>query len=135
VSREVQRNTTAAGYRAHRADRIAEARTRRRRSGKIATNEALRERVEDGLKQRWSPQQISARLRLDFPEDPNMRVSHETIYTSLFVQAKAGLPGELTVHLRTRRVRRRAQRRGLREPEAHRGYAAPAHPTEVEDQA
>jgi IS30 family transposase len=65
----------------------------------------------ESLKAKWSPQQISARVRLDFPDDPTMRVSHETIYTSLFVQAKAGLPGELTVHLRTRRVRRRAQRR------------------------
>jgi IS30 family transposase len=104
VSREVKRNTMPAGYRGHRADRMAQARTRRPRPGKLATNEPLRERVEEGLKQRWSPQQISARLRLDFPDDPTMRVSHETIYTSLFVQAKAGLPGELTVHLRTRRA-------------------------------
>lgn len=111
VSREVQRNATAAGYRAHRADRMADARTRRPWPGKLAANEALRERVEEGLKAKWSPQQVSARLRVDFPDDPAMRVSHETIYTSLFVQAKGGLPGELTVHLRTRRVRRRAQRR------------------------
>jgi IS30 family transposase len=90
---------------------MAEARTRRPRPGKLATNERLRRHVEEGLKARWSPQQISARLRLDFPEDGAMRVSHETIYTSLFVQAKVGLPGELTVHLRTRRVRRRPQRR------------------------
>ncbi len=111
VSREVQRNATTGGYRAHRADRTAQARTRRPRPGKLVTNDRLRERVEEGLKQRWSPQQISARLHLDYPNDPTMHVSHETIYTSLFVQAKAGLPGELTVHLRTRRVRRRAQRR------------------------
>ncbi len=82
------------------ADRMAHARTRRPRPGKLATNERLRERVEEGLKDKWSPQQISARLRLDFPDDPTMRVSHETIYTSLFVQAKGGLPGQLTVHLR-----------------------------------
>ncbi len=88
VSREVRRNSTSAGYRAHRADRMADATTRRPRPGKLAANEALRERVVEGLKAKWSPQQISARLRLDFPEDPNMRVSHETIYTSLFVQAK-----------------------------------------------
>lgn len=55
--------------------------------------------------------QIAARLRLDFPDDPRMRVSHETIYTSLFVEAKASLPRYLTVHLRTWRVRRRPQRR------------------------
>jgi len=111
VSREVKRNAMPSGYRAHRADRMAQAKTRRPRAGKLATNERLRERVEEGLKAKWSPQQISARLRVDFPEDSAMRVSHETIYTSLFVQAKAGLPGELTVHLRTHRVRRRAQRR------------------------
>ncbi len=111
VSREVKRNTTPVGYRAHRADRMAQVRTRRPRPAKLASNDPLRNRVEEGLKAKWSPQQIAARLRLDFPEDPTMRVSHETIYTSLFVQAKAGLPGQLTVHLRTRRVRRRAQRR------------------------
>jgi IS30 family transposase len=59
----------------------------------------------------WSPQQISHRLRLDFPDDPTMRVSHETIYTSLFVQSKSVLRPELTSHLRTRRVRRRPKRR------------------------
>src|SRR6266542_2321440 len=109
--REVKRNTTPVGYRAHRADRMAQVRTRRPRPAKLASNDPLRNRVEEGLKAKWSPQQIAARLRLDFPEDPTMRLSHETIYTSLFVQAKAGLPGQLTVHLRTRRVRRRAQRR------------------------
>ena len=111
LSREVQRNTSSAGYRAHRADRMADARTRRPRPGKLAADDVLRERVEEGLKAKWSPQQISARLLVDFPDDPTMQVSHETIYTSLFVQAKGGLPGELTVHLRTRRVRRQAQRR------------------------
>ena len=58
-----------------------------------------------------SPQQVAARLVVEYPDDPVMRVSHETIYTSLFVQAKKGLPGELTVRLRTGRVRRRPQRR------------------------
>lgn len=111
ISREVRRNATPAGYRAHRADRMADTRTRRPRPDKLATNQALRERVEECLKAKWSPQQISARLRVDFPDEPTMNVSHETIYTSLFVQAKGGLAGQLTVHLRTRRVRRRAQRR------------------------
>jgi IS30 family transposase len=71
----------------------------------------LRAVVEEGLARRWSPQQISRRLVDSFPDDPSMRVSHETIYTSLFVQAKRGLPGQLSVHLRTRRVARRPQRR------------------------
>ena len=60
---------------------------------------------------RWSPQQINRRLPIDFPDDPAMRVSHETIYTSLFVQAEAVLPSVLTTSLRTRRIRRRPQRR------------------------
>jgi transposase, IS30 family len=111
ISREVRRNSTATGYRAVRADRMAQARTRRPRPPKLAGQDRLRTVVEEGLRARRSPEQISHRLRLDYPDDPTMRVSHETIYTSLFVQAKRGLPGELTVHLRTRRVRRRPQRR------------------------
>jgi IS30 family transposase len=90
---------------------MAQARARRARPSKLASNPRLRGHVERALKVRCSPRQISARLRLDFPDDPTIRVSHETIYTALFVQAKAGLPGQLTVHLRTRRVRRRPQRR------------------------
>lgn len=111
VSREVKRNSTSTGYRAVRADRMAQVRTRRPRPPKLAQHPELRAVVEQRLAQRWSPQQISRRLELDFPDDPSMRVSHETIYTSLFVQAKGGLSGHLTVHLRTRRVRRRPQRR------------------------
>jgi IS30 family transposase len=117
VSREVARNTTASGaYRAVRADRMALARTRRPRPSKLAGNTRLREEVEEALKTRWSPQQISARLKVDFADDPSMQVSHETIYTSLYVQAKAGLPGQLSVHLRTRRVRRRPHRRVAMRP-------------------
>jgi IS30 family transposase len=77
----------------------------------------LRAHVEQRLAQRWSPQQISARLVCDFPNNPRMRVSHETIYTSLFVQARGALRGELTACLRTRRVRRRPQRRVLFPPQ------------------
>jgi transposase, IS30 family len=116
VSREVKRNSTPAGYRAVRADRVAQARTRRPRPPKLATHPELRAVVEQQLSKRWSPQQISRRLKHDFPHDASMRVSHETIYTSLFVQAKGGLPGHLSVHLRTGRVRRRPQRRVLLGP-------------------
>lgn len=111
VSREVARNSNGAGYRAVRANRMARARARRSRPPKLAENGPLRAVVEEGLARRWSPQQISRRLVDSFPDDPSMRVSHETIYTSLFVQAKRGLPGQLSVHLRTRRVARRPQRR------------------------
>jgi IS30 family transposase len=111
ISREVRRNSGPNGDRAARADRLATARTARPRPGKLAEHPVLRGHVEDMLALYWSPRQISRRLVLDFPDDPSMRVSHETIYTSLFVQSKAVLRTELTAHLRTRRVRRRPQRR------------------------
>jgi transposase, IS30 family len=111
VSREVRRNSGPNGYRAARADRLAMTRTARPRWGKLAEHRVLREYVEDKLTRCWSPRQISRRLLLDHPDDPTMRVSHETIYTSLFVQTKALLRTELTTNLRSRRVRRRPQRR------------------------
>lgn len=111
VSREVERNSGLNGYRAARADRLAVLRTARPRAGKLANNAVLRGYVEEKLRLRWSPQQISRRLRMDHPDDAALRVSHETIYTSLFVQATAVLPTELTGQLRTRRVRRRPHRR------------------------
>jgi IS30 family transposase len=111
VSREVRRNSGLNGYRAARADRLAMTRTARPRWGKLAEHRVLGEYVEDKLTLCWSPRQISRRLLLDHPDDPTMRVSHETIYTSLFVQTKALLRTELTTNLRSRRVRRRPQRR------------------------
>ncbi len=111
ISREVARNSGPNGYRAVRADRLAVARTARPRAGKLADLPVLRALVEDKLALCWSPWQISRHLKHAYPGDPRMRVSHETIYTSLFVQTKAVLRPELTAHLRTRRVRRRPQRR------------------------
>lgn len=117
ISREVARNRGPRGYRAVQADRLAEVRTRRPKPAKLAVDAVLRAHVEQWLAQRWSPQQISARLVCDFPDDPRMRVSHETIYTSLFVQARGALRAELTGCLRTGRVRRRPQRRLLFPPQ------------------
>lgn len=107
ISREIARNSGPNGYRAARADRLATARQARPRAGKLATHVELRQYVQAKLALRWSPEQIAHRLVIDFPADPGMRVSHETIYTSLFVQASAALPRELTAQLRTGRVRRR----------------------------
>jgi IS30 family transposase len=118
VSREVGRNRGLRGYRAVPADRLAEARTRRPKPAKLAVDAQLRAHVEQRLARRWSPQQISARLVHDFPNDPRMRVSHETISTSLFVQACGALRAELTACLRIGRVRRRPQRRVLSHPSA-----------------
>jgi IS30 family transposase len=75
------------------ADRLAEARTRRPKPAKLAIDAMLRAHVEQLLAQRWSPQQISARLVCDFPDDPHMSVSHKTIDTSLLVQARGGFAG------------------------------------------
>jgi IS30 family transposase len=117
VSREGRRNSGVKGYRAVEADRLAEARTRRPKQARLAADDRLRAHVEQRLAQRWSPQRIARRSREDHPDDPAMRISHETIYTSLFVQVRGALRAELTANLRTGRVRRRPQRRVLFPPQ------------------
>ncbi len=107
VSREVARNDGRGRYRAHRADRAAWGRARRPQRCKLATNPKLRAEVEDKLAARWSPQQISGWLRHTYPDVEAMHVSHETIYLTLFIQARGGLKRELTQHLRTRKANRR----------------------------
>ncbi len=67
--------------------------------------------VQDGLERRWSPQQISARLKVDHPDDEGMRISHETIYRSLYVQSRGELRRQLTANLRTGRSTRRSSGR------------------------
>ncbi len=88
VSREVVRNGGRSEYRAHRADRAAWGRARRPQPCKLAENEALRGVVEEKLADRWSPQQISGWLRHTYPDIEEMQVSHETIYLTLFIQAR-----------------------------------------------
>ena len=107
VSREVSVNGGARRYRACTADRAAVRRARRPKASKLATCQRLRLVVEEKLEERWSPEQISGWLDRHFPHDPEMHVSHETIYMSLFVQARGALRKELTHHLRTRRSNRR----------------------------
>jgi transposase, IS30 family len=109
VAREVKGNGGRRRYRACRADADALGRARRPKPSKLATCERLRAVVEDRLEQRWSPQQIAGWLPLAFPEDPEMRVSHETIYLSLFVQARGALRKELTRYLRSGHATRRPQ--------------------------
>jgi transposase, IS30 family len=114
VSREVARNSGPNGYyRAAKADQLAVLRTCRPRPGKLAEDRRCSVTWREKLRLRWPPLQISRRLLINHPHDGSMRASHETIYTSLFVQSKAVLRNELTAHLRTRRVRRRPQRRTL----------------------
>jgi hypothetical protein len=96
-------------YRACRADRAAWNRARRPKPAKLVTHPVLRELVEGKLALRWSPQQIAGWLSRAYPDDPELRVSQETIYMSLFVQSRGALRRQLTRYLRTRRMVRRPQ--------------------------
>ena len=111
VSREVGGRAGRATYRAEIAHRRACARRARPKPTKLAGNPELCERVVEDLERRWSPQQIARRLRREFPDDPEMRVSHETIYQSLYVQGRGELRQELTACLRTGRAQRRPRGR------------------------
>ena len=111
LSREVARNGGRWAYRAWHAETAAARRARRPKPAKLAVHTRLRREVERRLLERWSPQQIAARLVCDYPDDLTMRVSHETIYRTLFVQARGALRHELTACLRTGRTHRRAHQR------------------------
>ena len=111
ISREVAWNGHRDAYRAWRAEQTAARRARRPKREKLATHPRLCREVERRLRERWSPQQIAARLVCDYPDDLEMRVSHETIYRSLFVQARGALRKELTASLRTGRAQRRSHKR------------------------
>ena len=111
VSRELRRNADrrGGGYRATTAHALAYERASRPKPAKLATNLALRAKVEQDLSQRYSPEQIAGRLRVEFPGQPEMWVSTETIYQSLYVQSRGALRRELTRCLRTgRALRQRA---------------------------
>ena len=111
ISREVDRNTSdGRQYRAVSAQVAAEQRARRPKPRKLE-NPALHARVTADLEKRWSPEEIAARLRLDFPDDMSMRASHETIYQALFIQGRGALRRDLTTRLRTGRALRRPRRR------------------------
>jgi IS30 family transposase len=86
-------------------DRAAELRARPK-ARKLESSRRLHDAVNDGLKQKWSPEQISKRLEVEYPDDEEMRVSHETIYESLYLQARGELRTQLKLALRTGRARR-----------------------------
>ncbi|MFD4432026.1 IS30 family transposase, partial [Nocardia sp. NPDC058497] len=110
VSREVRAHRVAGRYLPYRAHRAAAAARARPKQSKLVTNQALRAEVTEGLRKRYSPEQIAGRLRKDFPDDESMRVSHETIYQALYFQARGGLKRELVQALRSGRTRRKPQR-------------------------
>jgi len=113
VSREIGRNgyRGRCRYRAVAAQAQAEFRAARPKTAKLAGNGRLRGRVQQGLEQRWSPEQVSMMLRREFPDDPEMRVSHETIYQSIYVQGRGALRRELATCLRTGRALRKPRRK------------------------
>ena len=136
VSREIKRNGGRATYRAHASDEAAWVRARRPKQCKLACHAALRTQVARKLQQGWSPEQIAKRLRKEHPDEPEMRVSHETIYQTLFVQARGVFRKELTEHLRRSGYIRRAKKLEA----AHQGGIADAisireRPAEAEDRA
>jgi IS30 family transposase/transposase-like protein len=110
VKREIDARAVDGVYRPHRAQR-AWARSRSRpKESKLAQDGPLREFVADGLRQRWSPEQICHALVMEFPDDESMRVSPETIYQAIYVQARGGLRREVALALRTGRARRKPHR-------------------------
>jgi transposase, IS30 family len=111
ISREIALNRRPGRpYRAVPAQAAAEARRRRPKPRKLA-DERLRSWVQDGLEKCWSPQTIAARSPVEFPDDEAMRISHETIYQSLYVQARGELRKDLARRLRTGRTVRKPRRR------------------------
>jgi IS30 family transposase len=136
ISRELRRSLGRRGYRASTAQANADALALRPKPCKLVRNERLRGEVQTRLSENHSPEQISNRLRVDFPDDPEMRVSHEAIYLSLYVQGRGALKRELSQCLRTGRALRKPRRSST-----ERRGRIPAmvniadRPAEVEDRA
>ncbi len=135
VSRDVAPAGQRQRYRAWRADETAHRRAHRPKIAKLIAVPRLRRAVERGLRLRWSPQQIAARLVLDYPDDLEMRVSHETIYQSLFVQGRGALRQELTRCLRTGRAQRRPLGRATGSGQLQHMVLISDRPADVEDRA
>lgn len=111
ISRELRRNTVSrGGYLPHTAHRVSVKRRERPRTAKLAIDGPLRDYIAVKLKKRWSPEQICRRLQRDFPHDPGMRVSVETIYQAIYVHARGDLKRELASSLRRGRSRRKPRR-------------------------
>ena len=138
VSREIARHGGCPAYRAHDADRQAWDSAMRPKRCLLAVNRKLRDIVASKLMLNWSPEQISGWLKTRYPNDKRMRVSHETIYRSLFIQARGVLKKELMDHLRSKRRMRRS--RHASEHGQSRGQIVDAisireRPAEAEDRA
>jgi len=137
VSRELRRNIDGQSrYRATTAHALAYGRAARPKPAKLATNLVLRAKVEKDLERKYSPEQITGRLRVEFPDDPEMHVSPETIYQSLYVQSRGALRRDLARCLRTGRALRRPSRKvGQRKNRIPNMINISERPPEVEDRA
>lgn len=139
ISREVKRNGGRSEYRANLADRRAWTQSKRPKKCLLALNESLRWAVAEKLSLDWSPEQVAGWLKRQFPDDKSMHVSHETIYRSLFIQARGVLKKELVKHLRSRRNMRRSRHRSSEEPESRTSISdlvsIRARPKDIEDRA
>ena len=138
VCREVGRNGGRKQYRATGAEAMAWQRSVRPKRCALASNDRLRSVVAEKLQRQWSPQQISGWLAARYAGDRTMRVSHETIYKSLFIQARGVLKKELMVHLRSRRIMRRskaATTHGQPRGQIINAVSIRERPAEVEDRA
>ncbi|EKU75578.1 IS30 family transposase [Sphingobium yanoikuyae] len=114
ISREVRRNGGVARYRATASDQAAWDRALRPKPCKLACSPSLAQAVSAKLRRKWSPEQIAGWLRRSFPKEPHRQVSHETIYRSLYIQARGVLKKELLEHLRARRTIRRSRHASLK---------------------
>jgi transposase, IS30 family len=138
VSREVARHGGRAQYRANQADQQAWESALRPKTCLLATHNTLQEIVASKLIEDWSPEQISGWLKTEYPEDESLRVSHETIYRSLFIQARGALKKELIQHLRSQRRIRRSRHssvHGHSQGKIVDAVSIRERPAEVEDRA
>jgi IS30 family transposase len=137
VSRELRRNANGLGrYRATSAHALAYHRASRPKPAKLLTNLRLRSMVEADLAKKYSPEQIAGRLKVDFPDQPEMQVSTETIYQSLYVQSRGALKRDLTRYLRTgRAVRRPSRKVGQRKNRIPNMINIAERPAEADDRA
>jgi transposase, IS30 family len=135
VSREVGGVAGRGRYRATRADDRACLRAGRPKPAKLACNPRLRRAVVEMLESRFSPQQISARLKLEHPDDPEMRIAPETIYQSLYVQSRGRFRKDLTRYLRTGRQRRKPRRGPTGQGRIPEMVSISQRPAEVADRA
>lgn len=138
ISREISRNGGARCYRANVAEEKAWDRARRPKPYRLAQNGTLRHIVANKLAQDGSPEQIAGWLKRKYPDDESLHVSHETIYKSLFVQARGVLKKELQKHLRTKRPFRQSRQhnnRGARRGQIMDGVSISERPPEIKDRA